>query len=179
MFGETLGFWEILGGMLVISGVVVGLRLTPEVKNKSDLIMGVGLAAGAHVIMAVGILMVRDIYREVSVVWVSGFRFLTATILLGIYAWFGGHRHHLFLAFQRRDVWKTMLPMAFFGPFLATICWVAGFKFTTAGRAAIFNQMSTVFIIILAVLFLRERLTGHKVVGVILAVSGAVLMALH
>ena len=72
-----------------------------------------------------------------------------------------------------------MLPMAFFGPFLATICWVAGFKFTTAGRAAIFNQMSTVFIIILAVLFLRERLTGHKVVGVILAVSGAVLMALH
>lgn len=179
MFGETLGFWEILGGLCVVSGVVVGMRVTPEVKNRRDLVVGVVLAAGAHIIMAVGILLVRDVYREVSVVWVSGFRFLVATLVLGAFASLRADRGTLFLAFRRRDLWKAMLPMTFFGPFLATTFWVAGFKYSTAGRAAIYNQLSTVFIIILAVLFLKERLTTRKAIGVALAIVGALLVATH
>ena len=58
MFGEWLGFWELLGGLLVVSGVVVGMRVTPDVKSRRDLVIGVFLTAGAHVIMAVGILFV-------------------------------------------------------------------------------------------------------------------------
>lgn len=177
MFGETLGFWEILGGLCVVSGVFVGMRVTPEVKNRRDLIVGVVLAAGAHIIMAVGILLVRDVYRELSVVWVSGFRFLVATLVLGAYASLRADRGTLLLAFRRRDLWKAMLPMTFFGPFLATMFWVAGFKYSEAGRAAIYNQLSTVFIILLAVLFLKERLTFRKAIGVALAIVGALLVA--
>ena len=177
MFGEKLGFWELLGGLLVVSGVVVGMRVTPDVKSRRDLIIGVILTASAHVIMAVGILLVRDVYREVSVVWVSGFRFLIATLVLLIYASFRADRGQMFLAFRRRDLWKAMLPMTFLGPFLATICWVAGFKYSLAGRAAIYNQLSTVFIIVLAVIFLKERLTVRKALGVALAIAGALLVA--
>ncbi len=179
MFEEILGAWEWFGGFLVVSGVFIGMRLTPEVKNRRDLWAGVCLATLAHVTMAVGILSVRDIYREVSVVWVSGFRFLVATIVLGLYALCLPQRASLVLPFRRRDAWRTMIPMTFFGPFLATIFWVAGFKYNTAGRAAIFNQMSTVFIIALAVLFLRERLTWRKALGATLAAAGAILMATH
>lgn len=179
MFSEWLGPWEWFGGLLVVSGVAIGMRVTPEVKNRRDLLIGLCLAAGAHIIMAVGILYVRDIYREVSVVWVSGFRFLIATIVLGAYALCLPQRRTLLLPFKRRDTWRTMIPMTFFGPFLATIFWVAGFKYSTAGRAAIFNQMSTVFIIVFAILFLRERLTWRKALGALLAASGAVLMATH
>jgi drug/metabolite transporter (DMT)-like permease len=177
MFGEWLGFWELLGGLLVVSGVVVGMRVTPDVKSRRDLVIGVFLTAGAHVIMAVGILFVRDVYREVSVVWVSGFRFLVATIVLVVFASCQADRGQMFLAFRRRDLWKAMLPMTFLGPFLATICWVAGFKYSFAGRAAIYNQLSTVFIIVLAVIFLKERLTGRKALGVALAIVGALLVA--
>ena len=179
MFGEMLGFWEWLGGALVISGVAIGMRITPEVKSRLDLIFGVALAAGAHIIMAIGILMVRDVYRETSIVWVSGFRFLIATIVLGVYAACRSDRGQLFLAFRRPAMWKVMIPMAFFGPFLATLFWVAGFKYLEAGRAAIYNQMSTVFILILAVVILKERLTWRKGLGVGLAGLGAVLMATH
>ena len=72
-----------------------------------------------------------------------------------------------------------MLPMSFLGPFMGTMLWTAGFKYTSVGRAAIYNQLSTVFIFLLAVLFLKERITGRKVLGLALAVSGAIVVALQ
>ena len=88
-------------------------------------------------------------------------------------------RKHLFVGFYRRDTWWTMIPMAVLGPFLATLFWVGGFKYLTAGRAAIYNQLSTVLIIVLAYLFLKERLTIRKAIGTALALLGSILVAMH
>jgi len=177
MFGERLTGWELFGGTLVIAGVLIGMGLSAEVTTRRQLYSGVLLAAVAHVIMAVGILMVRDIYRECSVVWVSGFRFTVATVVMGVGLSLRHQKTQLFLGFQRRDSWLKMIPMAIFGPFLATMCWVAGFKYTTVGRAAIFNQLSTVFIIVLAWLVLREKLSFRKWIGVGVALAGALIVA--
>lgn len=179
LFGEMLGHWEMLGGALVVAGVAVGMRKTEDVRSNRELLIGVLLAAGAHVIMAVGILMVRDVIREHSVVWVSAFRFLVATIALASFASLRWPAGEVFVAFRRRDIWRIMIPMSFLGPFMGTMFWTAGFKYTTAGRAAIFNQMATVFIIALAVVVLKERLTLRKALGVGLAIIGALLVALQ
>lgn len=72
-----------------------------------------------------------------------------------------------------------MIPMAVLGPFLATLFWVGGFKYLTAGRAAIYNQLSTVLIIVLAYLVLKERFTIRKAIGTALALLGAILVAMH
>jgi drug/metabolite transporter (DMT)-like permease len=177
MFGERLTGWEIIGGILVIAGVLIGMGLSAEVTSRRQLYIGVFLAAIAHIIMAIGILLVRDIYREYSIVWVSGFRFTVATVVLGVVFSLRHRSTQLFLGFQRRDSWLKMIPMAVCGPFLATMCWVAGFKYTTVGRAAIFNQLSTVFIIVLAWLVLREKLSPRKWIGVGLALTGALIVA--
>jgi drug/metabolite transporter (DMT)-like permease len=129
--------------------------------------------------MAIGILMVRDLIREHSVIWVSGVRFTIATLVLGVASATRMPVKQLFLGFARRDAWKMTIPMAVLGPFVATIFWVAGFKYLTAGRAAIYNQLSTVFIILLAFIFLREKLTRRKCIGLALAVLGSVLVATH
>lgn len=179
MFGEQLGPWEIVGGALVVAGVAVGMHKAQGIQ-KRDLVVGVIFAAGAHVIMAVGILMVRDeILREggVSIIWVSGFRFLVATIALALFARLWIPSQTLFLGFTMRATWKFTIPMSFLGPYLASIFWVAGFKHASAGRAAIFNQLSTPFIVILAVLLLKEKLTQKKALGIVLAVIGAILVA--
>jgi drug/metabolite transporter (DMT)-like permease len=182
MFQEVPSVWEVLGGSLVVSGVFVGAAMTAEVKKPRDLWMGFVLAAAAHIIMAVGILMVRDIFRETSLVWVTGFRFLVAS--LGLLGWAAvkypkSLRVELFAGFFRPDTWRTMIPMAIFGPFAATLFWVAGFKHLEVGRAAIFNQLSTVFIILMAYIFLKERFTRRKAIGSVLALGGAVLVAAH
>ena len=76
------------------------------------------------------------------------------------------------MGFTRCDTWKTTIPMSFLGPFVATMLWTAGFKHLAAGRAAIYNQLSTVFILLLAVLILKERMTKRKLTGIALAVCG-------
>ena len=182
LFGELLSTWEIIGGIFVLFGVFVGATVTAEIKKPRDLWIGILLAAGAHIVMAVGILMVRDIFREESLVWVCSFRFLVGGFAMYVYAqirFTGRVKETLFLAFYRPDMWKTMIPMTILGPFLATLFWMAGFKYLEAGRAAIFNQLSTVFIILLAYLLLGEQLTRRKILGVTMAVVGAVLVASH
>ena len=181
MFGEHLSAWEMVGGALVVSGVFVGATRTVEIKKPNDLWIGILLAAGAHIIMAVGILMVRDLFREHSLVWVSTFRFIVAGVMMLFWGALGGRKklRHLFLGFRARETWKFMIPMSILGPFLATLFWVAGFKHLNAGRAAIFNQLSTVFIVILAYLILKEKFTARKIAGVLLAIVGSLLVAMH
>ncbi len=178
LFGETLGAGELLGGALVVSGVFVGLVRTREIAHSRHLYSGAALAAGAHITMAFGILMVRDVFREVSLVWVAGFRFTVATAVLAGAALLFGRGSTLMMGFRKWRTWKLTLPMALLGPFLATLFWIAGFKYETAGRAAIYNQLSTVFIILLAWLVLREEMTRRKAVGIALALTGSVLVAL-
>lgn len=179
LFGERLGPAELLGGALVISGIAVGLRVTEEVRSRRDLLTGAILVAGSHIIMAFGILMVRDLFHDTSIIWISGFRFLVAALALAALAPMIMPVRDVFEGFRRSETWKTMMPMTFFGPFLATIFWTAGIKHLSAGRAAIYNQLSTAFIILLAALFLKERMTTRKLIGVSLAAVGAVIVSMH
>ena len=66
---------------------------------------------------------------------------------------------------------------AFLGTYLSVIFWLAGYKYTLAGKAAIYNQLSTVFIIILARVFLKEPMTSKKIIGVSLAIFGAMIVS--
>lgn len=178
MFGEMLNRWECLGGLCVVGGVALGMSRERTIEKRS-LLIGVALAAGAHIVMGVGILMVRDIFREISVIWVCAFRFLTATMVLGVFAAYKGVQDNIVYPFTRRDLWKWMIPMSILGPFIATIFWTGGFAHTSAGRAAIYNQLSTVFIIILARVFLKEKLNQRRLAGVALAAAGAMVVGAH
>ncbi len=181
MFGEVLAPLELIGGALVVSGVFVGASMTSEIKNKRDLWTGIILAASAHILMAIGILMVRDLYREQSIVWLTGVRFLIAALIMLIWALLrspGTLRTGLLAGFYRPDTWKTMIPMGITGPFLASLCWIAGFKYLPAGRAAIYNQLSTVFVILMAYVFLKERFTPRRAIGTTLAIAGSLAVAL-
>jgi drug/metabolite transporter (DMT)-like permease len=182
MYGEMLNSWEIIGGLLVVSGVFVGAVMKPETTSVKNLWMGIALAAGAHITMGVAILMVRDIYREVSLIWVSGFRLSIAALAIWVFAQIRYPRllrSELLLGFVRPDMWRSLIPMAVLGPYVAMLCWIAGFKCLEAGRAAIYNQMATVFIILLAYFLLGEKITARKMLGVVLALIGAMVVALQ
>ena len=66
-----------------------------------------------------------------------------------------------------------------FGTFLSVIFWLAGFKYTLAGRAAIYNQLATIFIILMAAVFLKEAMTRRKWLAVSSALSGALLVSAY
>ena len=59
------------------------------------------------------------------------------------------------------------------------IFWVAGFKYTDESAVAgILNQTSIIFAIILASIFLKERFTTRKLIAVIIASAGVVVIVL-
>lgn len=70
-----------------------------------------------------------------------------------------------------------MILMAVLDSFLASLFWISGFKYLDAGSAAIYNQLSTVSIIILAYLLLKEKLTKRKAAGIVLALVGTFIVA--
>jgi len=56
------------------------------------------------------------------------------------------------------------------------ISWLGGFKYAQAGRVALLNQMSTMFIVLFAAIFLNERLTPVKLFAVAMAFTGAAII---
>jgi drug/metabolite transporter (DMT)-like permease len=55
--------------------------------------------------------------------------------------------------------------------------WIAGMKHTQASIASALNQMSTIFIFVLAAIFLKEKVTRTKLLAVVLAMLGALLVS--
>jgi drug/metabolite transporter (DMT)-like permease len=72
--------------------------------------------------------------------------------------------------------WGYTISGSFAGAYLAMLVWLAGMKYTQASIASALNQMSSIFIFILAALVLHEKVTLLRVVGIILGVTGAVLV---
>jgi drug/metabolite transporter (DMT)-like permease len=59
---------------------------------------------------------------------------------------------------------------------LAMTIWVAAFKYTSVSSAAILNQTSTIWVVLLATWVLKEAFTRRRFIGTALAFSGAVLV---
>jgi drug/metabolite transporter (DMT)-like permease len=89
-----------------------------------------------------------------------------------------GSRRRVLGVFRPSRSWRFMLPGAFLGSFLALVLWVAGMKYSLVGVAAALNQTSTIFIILLATLFLKEPFTRRRLAATGLAVGGIALVML-
>ena len=100
------------------------------------------------------------IFSAAAIVYLNGLSELKETLTKG----FG----HVYL-----------LAGSFLGTFLSVIFWLSGYKNTLAGRAAIYNQLSTIFIIILAAIFLKEVMTTKKWAAVSLALAGAFIVSIY
>ena len=70
-----------------------------------------------------------------------------------------------------------MIPASFLGSFVSLVLWMGGMKYAKASVAAALSQLNTIFIVVFAAFFLKEKLTPWKIAAVALAVVGAYLAA--
>ena len=73
-------------------------------------------------------------------------------------------------------VWWTLFPGAILGTYISMLLWMGGFKWTDASTAAILNQTSTVFIVLLAWFYLGEAMTPRRWIGCFVALLGVLLV---
>ena len=93
---------------------------------------------------------------------------IAAPVMLGVARALG---RDVMPLFRSRAIWVVGLFDA-----VGFLCQFVGQQYTEASVAALLTNMSVIFAAIGAVAFLRERLGGFKVVGIVLAVAGTLLI---
>jgi len=181
LLDERLGPGGILGSILVMSAILTD-SLTTAKKNqvtRNNSTKGIMIGCAGIIFMALGIVMVKDVLEQTHVFWATLVRVGTAALTLGIMVAFHPKRRRYLNELKFSKSWYTALPASVSGNFIALLFWVAGMKYTTASRAAILNQMSTIFIFILAAVWLKEPITRNRVIAICMAVTGAYLTIMN
>ena len=178
LFGETIKSQSYIGGALVLGGITISVFQLPKAVKKKDLYVGILFGIMANILTAYSVLIVKPIMKNNSVVYVALYRFSVGFFFGILINLLKSGIKPVVQKFKQGLTNRYVVLGAILGTYLSVIFWLAGYKYTLAGRAAIYNQLSTVFIIILARIFLKEPMTSNKVIGVSLAIFGAIIVSI-
>jgi drug/metabolite transporter (DMT)-like permease len=169
-----------LGGALFVIAAVLVVAFDKGhahlVADRRKLVTGFLAGAGAMAVTGVSISLMQPILNRSSLWVVTELRVLAALAMLTPMMLLRRDRWDLFASLAGHGAWRHALPGAFIGNVLAMTIWVAAFKFTSVNSAAILNQTSTVFVVLLATWLLKEPFTRRRLAGAALAFTGAVMV---
>jgi len=179
MLGERIVTWQWLGILLVISGV---LMVTWKVKystlDATDIRKGAIYGVAAIFMMALGIVMVKEILEARPLLWTMELRLAGGVVGMVFYMFLKGQWQSVKSNFQKPQPWLPIIGTSFLAAYLCLILWLAGYKLIDASVASILNQTNVVFILVLAWLMLGEKITRRKLAGILLTVGGVLIMVL-
>ena len=177
MFGEVISIRGYMGGFFVSSGIVIATIELPKNKSRKDITQGIVYGLIAQVLTAFSVLMIKPVMAVHPVVPIALIRFGIGALIGIIFLYYKEGGSDLIKTYKKGFSHIPLVLGAFFGTFLSVIFWLAGYKYTLAGRAAIYNQLSTILIILMAALFLKEKMNNRKWFAVCCALSGAILVS--
>ena len=177
LLSEKLGPNHYIGGGLILSGVFVSTRHDPPPgRTQGQLPLGIALGVLSIGVLALGIVMAKPVLAGFPIFWAAVIRLSTGTLCLAAQAAASPKRKEIFSVFRPARVWRVSIPASILGTYISLVLWLAGFKYAEASKAAILNQTSVVFAVVLATLVLKERFSRRKLLAVALAFTGALVV---
>lgn len=177
--GERMFALQLLGVAMIISAVLtISQRKADGRIPRRDLMAGILFGLGATLFMAVGIMLMKPLLDEVSILWTVLVRTTGGLALLILVITVRSNRTLIWRNSFTPGNWTAMIPGSILGGFFGFIIWTGGMKYIQASEASALNQMNMIFVFILGVIFLREKVTTVRVLALTLAVIGAVLVTL-
>jgi drug/metabolite transporter (DMT)-like permease len=174
--GERMSPLQLFGAVLIISAILTVTQKKHErLIQRRDLLIGTGLGTLAMLTTAAGIVMIKPLLATVPLLWAMFVRLAGATAALAIVFVFHPKRVELLRPLTRPANWRVLAPAAFLGTYVSLAAWMAGMKYTLASIASALNQLNTIFIFILAAVFLKEKVTPWRALAIGLAFVGAYL----
>jgi uncharacterized membrane protein len=175
--GERMNLWQLVGVALIITAVyIIALSNRTSPLQKKHLISGITLGIAAMLSMAASIILMKPYLSQTSVIWAALIRTVGGLLVIAVVIGFHSQRRGILNELKVTKNWKLIVVASFLGGYLAFTAWMGGMKFTLASTASALNQMSTVFIFVLGVLFLKEAITSRKITALCLAVAGVLLI---
>lgn len=177
MLDELIPMVTVLGGSLIIGSVVVSSKRSfGTAISRTQFWVGCISGAAAMATVSFAIVLVKPVLNSYPLIWIATIRLAGGLAILLLLLLFHRDRRTVYAVFKPRPEWQWMLGGTFFGTYLSLITWLGGFKYSQAGRIALLNQTSTVFIVLFAAIFLKERLTPVKLFAVAMAFTGAAII---
>jgi drug/metabolite transporter (DMT)-like permease len=175
---DKMSTLQIIGVFLIISAVlgVSGIGNRKHISRR-DLMSGISFGVLAMASMAVGIVMIKPLLDNSPLLWVVEVRLFAGCVGLGIYLLLHPRGKKIISSVLATRNWQYMIPGSFLGAYLSMVIWMGGMKYTQASIASALNQTSNVFVFILAAIFLREPINLIRIVAIILAFTGAVIVS--
>ena len=179
ILGEKLGPWQLAGMGAVLLGIFIATRHDPPPgATKRQLAFGIFWGILSMVTLGIGIVIAKPVLNHSPVLWATAVRQIGTFLVMLPVALLLPSRKKIFSNFMPMSSWKYMIPGTIIGSFLSVIFWIAGMKYTQAGIAAILNQTSSIHIIIMATIFLKEPLTRRKVIAAVLTAIGILMVTI-
>ena len=173
LLGERLNVLQMLGFVLVSGGVLIVSSHDPQRKLPRELLRkGALYGVAAVFLMASAIVMIKRVLEGAPLFWIVLLRLVGGLAgMLAIFAW---RREPLPIPGRTATKlrWPLLLLAAFLGQYVSMALWMAGYKYTEASVAAVLNETASVFIVLLAAMFLHEGLDARRLLGVACTLSG-------
>jgi len=177
LLGERLSTIQILGFALVLFGVIlISYKADMREISPRALKLGLSYAVFAVFLMALGIVMIKDILENKDFLWSVQIRVIAGTIGIVVVQALRGKTITMIKEFRKPHRWMYAIIGSVIGSYLAMMLWLGGYKYTSASVASILNETSSLFIVILAWLFLGESLNRTKIIAVGFTFTGVLLM---
>lgn len=174
LIGEELRGGLLLGAPLVVLGLVVVAWQGRSALEHLDL-GGVALCLGGVATTALAVVVAKPALNRSDLLEATTFRLVVGAV--AIVAWDGltGKIGRSFSLFRPQPAWRAAVPATLVGTYLSMLLWLGGIKYTMASRAALLNQMGTVFTLLLSA-WLGDKIPRRRWVGAALAVAGAMVV---
>ena len=177
--GESLRGWQLAGFALVMGGILlVTWRQNRREVDASHLSKGVFYGIGAVFLMAVGIVMVKEILENRPFMMTAEIRLAGGAGGMLIYMVLRGRYEAVKQNFMKPLPWKLIIAGSFLGAYLSMMMWLAGYKLIPASEASVLNETANAWIVLLAWLMLGESIGYRKVAGIMLTSVGVLVMLL-
>lgn len=174
---ERLSAQQLVGMALVLGGVFAAARHEPpHGVAPREVATGLILGVLSMVALAVGIVIAKPVLDHSPLLWATTVRQAGCLAVMLPAALISSRRDQILGVLRPSRVWFHSLPGAVLGSYLGLMCWIGGLKYTKVGVAAILNQSSTIYILILAAIFLKEPFTRRKLYASLAALAGILLV---
>jgi drug/metabolite transporter (DMT)-like permease len=181
---ERLGLLQFAGVALVLGGILLvnwGRAPVNNVINRGASLFslfssGVALGGLSVFLMAAGVVIAKPLLERYDFLWIVTLRIVGGTLGLLIVTAYRRNGGSVWRSFRHVRHWPAVIAGSILGTYISMMLWLAGYKYTKASIASVLNETAAVFILVLAAIFLRDRLKPRQLFGSAVAVVGVFLV---